>query len=302
MISVVGLGKIFEYHEIGIRKANLELDLGVDLNWDRLERFDFTSKSDNLESLLDVSGIVLISTPPGIRLQAITNCISARCVLLEKPAALSAGIMQEMVQWSQEQLVPILVLQSRRYFNNYRLLKAIVANHEVTSLKWHEGAPFGWESVGNFHSTEEGSLWNDLGPHVVDSLRFILGDDLTLSVTKSAMSHNQVDLRCQGLYKSREVKVEIDLNRKRLNANWISIELKGGSKVLCKSGSENVVYIRERENSYQVVSPKFSGEIKQPVSSVFREIWADIGRSHFDLLPSISDNIKTIQLLNDLGK
>lgn len=300
MMNVVGLGKIFEYHEAALKQSNIPLNVGIDLNDDRLDKFQFITKSKKLEDLQAVVGDVLICTPPSVRMEIIRNCTSARCVYVEKPLALNAEVVKEIIEWSDKAKVPVKVLQSRRFFNNYRLIKEFLATQTIEYVNWFEGAPFGWESVGGFHVTEAGSVWNDLGPHVVDSLRFIIDPKLSLQPITTKIDLNDVDIRAKGICQDNEFELRVVLNRKRLNTNWISIGLRGGSTVLCKTGSENEVYLKMEERTIRILSSNNYINIKQPVSDVFFNMWSSVANGKTQTIPMASDNLATINLLNNL--
>lgn len=300
MINVVGLGKIFEYHEAAIKQSNIPLNVGIDLDDDRLDKFQFITKSKKLDDLQSVVGDVLICTPPSVRMEIIKNCTSARCVYVEKPLALNTEIVSEIIEWSDKAKVPVKVLQSRRFFNNYRLIKEFLSTQTIEYVNWFEGAPFGWESVGSFHTTETGSVWNDLGPHVVDSLRFIIDPKLSLQPTTTKIDLNDVDIRAKGSYQKNEFDLRVVLDRKRLNTNWISIGLKGGGTLLCKTGSENEIYLKIEERSFRILSTENYKTIKQPVSDVFFKIWLSVANDTSETIPLASDNLATINLLNNL--
>ena len=77
------------------------------------------------------------------------------------------------------------------------------------------GAPFGWQSVQKFHKNIYGSIWFDLGIHVVDSLRYILGD-FTVASKKSLFKMNEFHSNFVASRFNDEIEIEIDLFRKKI--------------------------------------------------------------------------------------
>ena len=136
---------------------------------------------------------VFVASPDSLHLQdTLTALRHGKAVLCEKPFAMNASEAEKMAQAAKAAGLVLGVAQVMRFEESVRRFREIVANGEVGKVL-HARAEFHYPVVG--HSREWivdpslacGGPMADVGIHCIDTLRFILQDEVA-SVSTTAMS------------------------------------------------------------------------------------------------------------------
>ena len=193
-IGIIGVGNIAESH-IGGYKANpnVEIVAFCDINADRLkekgEKHGVTHLYTSVEEMVKSEQLDAVSV-------CTWNCAHAKCsiaalnaglnVLCEKPMAMNAQEAQEMMAAAEKNGKLLMVGFVRRYGNDMDVLQDFIRAGYFGELYYakanyirRNGNPGGW--FGDKSRSGGGPLI-DLGVHVIDFVRYALGNPKPVSV------------------------------------------------------------------------------------------------------------------------
>lgn len=200
-IAVVGCGAVFrELHASALRKLSqrrvVEVAALVDTGKDSLKRcarlFPSAHTFLDLEQALasQKPDVVLIATPPDAHHKQVEIALKNGChVLCEKPFVTTAEAATLLADSSTRANRVLAVGQTRRFFPSLATAAAMVSSGRLgdgVRFIYREGEPCNWPLTSDAllrRSTSGGGVLADRGVHVLDSLRWILGD---LRVTAAA--------------------------------------------------------------------------------------------------------------------
>lgn len=174
----------------------------------------------SLEDLLALSiDLLIVASPPAFHAeQACATAAAGIAVLCEKPMALTVGDAERMVEAARSGAAPVAVGMVRRFLNQPRTIRALLADRalgELQRIEIFEGGPFNWpiELPSYFDPAGGGGVLEDVGVHVLDLLRWWLGEPDTLKFADDAMGGVAANCRIDLRFGSAEAAV-------RLSRDW----------------------------------------------------------------------------------
>jgi len=193
-IGIIGVGNISEEHIQGyLRNPETELYAFCDIDKERLE---YMGKKYNVTRLFtDVNEMVKL--PEIDALSVCTwNCAHAECtiaalnagkhVLCEKPMAMNADQARAMKEAADKSGKLLMIGFVRRHGNDCRVLREFIENDALGEIYYskatylrRDGNPNGWFAD---KSRSGGGPLIDLGVHVIDLVRYLMGRPMPVSV------------------------------------------------------------------------------------------------------------------------
>ncbi len=194
-VAVIGTGSISNEHIRAYQKDDrVELYAFCDINETRLKEMGekygvtklFTDKDAMLAELPEIDA-VSVCTWNSAHAECSIAALEAGCnVICEKPMAMSAAEAETMLEAAKKAGKLLMVGFVRRYGNDCEILKDFVDKDyfgdiyytKATYLR-RNGAPGGW--FGDM-SRSGGGPMIDLGVHIIDLTRYVLGNPKPVSV------------------------------------------------------------------------------------------------------------------------
>ncbi len=198
-VGIIGVGSIAQVHIRGyLQNPNVELYAFCDINEERLkangERYGitrlFTDKDEMLAELPELDAVSVCTWNSQHAPCTIAALKAGKNVLCEKPMALNAKEALEMQSAARESGKLLMVGFVRRYGNDCRIIKDFIDNgyfgdmyySKATYLR-RNGWPGGW--FGDKSRSGGGPLI-DLGVHIIDLTRYLMGNRKPVSVYGAA--------------------------------------------------------------------------------------------------------------------
>ncbi len=193
-IGFAGVGGIARVHADAARKIEgVELTAAVNHREPTLrafaEDFGIPNTYTDIEGMLadGVVDAVVISTPNYLHAPQTIAALNAGVhVMVEKPMAMNASEAQEMVEASEKSGALLMVAHCWRFDREVRWLKEQMNAGEIGRIVRTTGygvhvhwGPSGWFTQKVFAG---GGALADMGIHAIDTVRFLLGDPLPVSV------------------------------------------------------------------------------------------------------------------------
>ncbi|MGW2229102.1 Gfo/Idh/MocA family protein [Streptomyces formicae] len=168
----------------------LVLDTVVTSNPERQEqaRAEFgdelraAASADELWERADELDLIVIASPNKTHVPLATAALKAGLpVVVDKPIAGTAAEARELAALADERGLLLSVFQNRRWDNDFRTLRRLIADGELGDVwrfesrfeRWRPRPKGGWRESGN--PEEIGGLLYDLGSHVVDQALVLFG-------------------------------------------------------------------------------------------------------------------------------
>jgi len=139
----------------------------------------------DIEHLLSDSSVdaIYLATPPGLHYAQAVQCINAGIpVYIEKPFATNYRDAKQLVELSEERMVPIFVAQYRRAIKRFQYVREILQKGEIgqplefdfrLSRKLEDNVSHPW--LYNI-ALSGGGKFADIAPHSIDILTYFFGD------------------------------------------------------------------------------------------------------------------------------
>ena len=194
-VAVIGVGGISEMHIRSYRSnPNVELYAFCDINEARLRKMGekygvsrlFTDKDELLRALPELDAVSVCTWNAAHAPCAIAALNAGKHVLCEKPMAKNAAEAQEMLEAARRAGRLLMVGFVRRYEKGSALLRRLVREDFFGELYYakatylrRNGNPGGW--FGDKSRSAGGPLI-DLGVHVIDLTRYLMGNPRPVSV------------------------------------------------------------------------------------------------------------------------
>ena len=194
-IAVIGVGGISEMHIASyLRNPDVELYAFCDINEKRLhemgEKYGIsrlsTDKDEMLRALPEIDAVSVCTWNSAHAPCAIAALNAGKHVLCEKPMATCAAEAQEMLDAAKKAGKLLMVGFVRRYERGSTLLRQLVSQDFFGELYYakatylrRNGNPGGW--FGDKSRSAGGPLI-DLGVHVIDLTRYLMGNPRPVSV------------------------------------------------------------------------------------------------------------------------
>ena len=194
-IAVIGTGNISESHINGyLKNPNVELYAFCDIRENRLKEMGekygvtrlYTDKDVMLKELPEIDAVSVCTWNSQHAPCTIAALNAGKHVLCEKPMATSAKEALEMKAAAEKSGKLLMIGFVRRYGNDCAVLKDFIGTDyfgdiyyaKATYLR-RNGSPGGWFGDKNYSA---GGPLIDLGVHVIDLTRYLLGNPKPISV------------------------------------------------------------------------------------------------------------------------
>lgn len=194
-IGVIGVGGISRMHiQSYLNNPNVELYAFCDINEKRLQEMGekysitrlYTDKDEMLRALPELDAVSVCTWNAAHAPCAIAALNAGKHVLCEKPMATCAAEAEEMVEAARRAGKLLMVGFVRRYEKGSALLRQLVSQDFFGELYYakatylrRNGNPGGW--FGDKSRSAGGPLI-DLGVHVIDLTRYLMGNPKPVSV------------------------------------------------------------------------------------------------------------------------
>ncbi|MEG0767821.1 MAG: Gfo/Idh/MocA family oxidoreductase, partial [Clostridia bacterium] len=193
-IGVIGTGSISHVHLEGYRKnPHVEIYALCDINDEALQRrakeYGVTRLYHDCEEMLKLPELDAVSVCTWNVAHApcaIAALNAGKHVLCEKPMAMNAAQAREMEEAAKRNGKLLMIGFVRRFGNDCAILKDLIEKDRFGELYYakatylrRKGSPGGW--FGDKARSGGGPLI-DLGVHVIDLTRYLLGNPLPVSV------------------------------------------------------------------------------------------------------------------------
>ncbi|MEM3585900.1 MAG: DUF362 domain-containing protein, partial [Candidatus Jordarchaeaceae archaeon] len=188
-VGVIGVGKIAELlHLPGYaRLGNVKIVGAADLNEERLveikKKFDIKEIYTDYHDLLANKKIdaVSICTPPELhKLMTLEALKNEKHVLCEKPLATTVNDCYDIMKALNGTNKFVMPAFNYRFTPSVKLANEIISLGklgEIKEIKIHfKSDQRTWKSVMPFRFKEKTGVITDLGPHTIDTLRFLCGE------------------------------------------------------------------------------------------------------------------------------
>lgn len=200
-IGIIGTGNISHAHMVGYTALdNVEVYAACDLNEERVkafaEKYGVKHTFTDYNEMLKLEGLDAVSVCTWNNAHApatIAALKAGKHVLCEKPMAMNAQQAEEMLQASKESGKLLMVGFVRRFGNDTKIFKDFIDNGRMGDIYFAKasylrrcGNPGGWFS--DIKRSGGGSLI-DLGVHVIDLVRYLMGKPKAVSVTGATYSN-----------------------------------------------------------------------------------------------------------------
>jgi UDP-N-acetylglucosamine 3-dehydrogenase len=190
--AIIGAGAVAQtrYLPALLDNPDARVDWVVDVNEERAEEVATEANANyatDYTSVLEETDAVVLSTPPKFHAEVARDCIEGGVhVFTEKPVALSSEEAKTLVERGSEREIQYAISRQYREAPAIRLLHALVERGtigEIQSVRARFGDETDWEFASTYRVTEDlagGGVLSDKGPHLMDVVRWILGDELAV--------------------------------------------------------------------------------------------------------------------------
>jgi predicted dehydrogenase len=183
------------------------------------KNFSGAKKESSYDDLLCKSTeLMVLASPPEFHAQqAIEALASGIAVHCEKPLATSVKDGERMVEAAARYNRPLSVGLMRRQFAATRSIRELLNSKflgDVTSIDVFEGGPFDWPVASLDYFTRRqsgGGVLQDIGTHVLDLLRWWLGEPLSVVYEDDSMGG--VEANCRIILRFSGFEANIRLSR-----------------------------------------------------------------------------------------
>ena len=200
-IAVIGVGNIAEQHLKGyFTHPDVEVYAFCDINEEQLRKKGekhgvtrlYTDEKKMLEELPEIDAVSVCTWNNGHAPASIMALNAGKHVLCEKPMALNAKQAQEMIDASKRNNKKLMVGFVRRFGNDADITRSFIDAGNLGDIYYakatylrRNGCPGGWFAD---KARSGGGPLIDLGVHVIDLVRFLMGGPKPVSVFGAAFS------------------------------------------------------------------------------------------------------------------
>ncbi len=194
-VAIIGVGSIAQEHIAGYKSnENVELYAFCDINEEQVKKMGekhgvtnlFTSSAEMFATLKDIDAVSVCTWNNG-HAPCTIEALNAGChVLCEKPMATSAKEAEEMLEASKKAGKLLMIGFVRRFGNDCKVVKDYIDEDYFGDIYYSKatylrrnGCPGGW--FGDKTKSGGGPLI-DLGVHVIDLTRYLMGNKKPVSV------------------------------------------------------------------------------------------------------------------------
>ena len=194
-IAIVGVGNISEFHIAGyLKNPNVELYAFCDINEERLQAKGakygvtrlFTDEQAMFDAHPEIDAVSVCTWNNSHASCSITALNAGKHVLCEKPMAMNEQEAAQMIEASKRNGKKLMIGFVRRFGNDAAVVKDFIEGGSVGDIYYakatylrRNGNPGGW--FGDKKRSGGGPLI-DLGVHVMDLTRYLMGNPTPVSV------------------------------------------------------------------------------------------------------------------------
>ncbi len=198
-VAIIGVGNISESHIKGYRSCpNAEIVAFCDINEKQLKKRGeeyginnlFADAGEMLDKMPEIQAVSVCTWNSAHMPCAIAALERGKHVLLEKPMAMSKAEAEKIVAAAKKSGAKLMIGFVRRYGNDCNVVKDFIDNGYLGELYYakatylrRNGNPGGW--FGDKLRSGGGPLI-DLGVHVIDLVRYLMGNPKAVSVYGAA--------------------------------------------------------------------------------------------------------------------
>ena len=193
-VGIIGVGSISESHIHGyLQRSDVELYAFCDIDKNRLEymgkKYGITRLYTDLNEMLSLDELDAVSVCTwnnGHAPCTIAALEAGKHVLCEKPMAMNSSEAEEMKRAADKAGKLLMIGFVRRHGNDCRILKGFIDTDYLGEIYYskatylrRDGNPNGWFAD---KSRSGGGPLIDLGVHVIDLVRYLMGRPMPVSV------------------------------------------------------------------------------------------------------------------------
>lgn len=178
-------------HFGGLKSAGLNVNYACDINRNRLSEFAETAGIPDKNLYIDYKELIKKETPDLIIIATWTESHAeiaeyaiknnARLIILEKPFTSDLKSASKLIETSEKNGTNIIVNHERRFDSFYRMAGQLVSRGEIGKLKSARASILTGKYKGKSNPEEGGGPLLHDGTHMVDIIRFIIGEIVTVS-------------------------------------------------------------------------------------------------------------------------
>lgn len=171
---------------------------------------------------------IIIAVPNQLHLEMVVKAARAhKDIICEKPLAMNAAEVEQMIQVTTEEAVRFTVHHQRRWDHDYRVVKAVYDQGLVGDVYTIKSALYGFN--GNMHDWHiypefGGGMLYDWGVHLIDQMLWMIPGKLktVYADVRNVINENVDDYFNIQLYFDNGVNAQIELGTYFLNSseNW----------------------------------------------------------------------------------
>ncbi len=277
-IGIIGTGTISNFHINGYLKTGRVLPVAVyDVNKERAkkfaEKYGFRHVCDSIEEFLsisDVEAVSVCSSNKSHALMSIAVLDARKHVLCEKPPAFELREMfdvQKAVKRSNKLYMPGF---ARRFLQKVVILKSFIDSGKLGDIFFSDvylrrrvGNPGGWFAN---KALSGGGPTVDLGVHIIDSARYLMGRPKVVSVSAATFSKIGIrdNIKMFYRYKSADYNSYCDVE----DSSFAFIRFDNGSVLQCKCSFSE--HIKEETTNIEMQGSK-GGAVFEPQLEIYTE-------------------------------
>lgn len=200
-VAIVGVGTISQHHIVSyLQNPNVELYAFCDINEETLrakgEKYGvtrlYTSEAEMLKALPEIDAVSVCTWNAAHAECTIAALEAGKHVLCEKPMAIHADAAQKMIDAAKRNKRKLMVGFVRRFGHDCNVVKDFIGGGALGDIYYAKasylrrcGCPGGW-----FGSKElaGGGPFIDLGVHVIDLVRYLMGGPKPVAVSAAAFN------------------------------------------------------------------------------------------------------------------
>jgi predicted dehydrogenase len=175
----------------------------------------------SLEELLQLQlDLLIVASPPARHADQACAAIAAGiAVLCEKPMALTVADAERIVEAARPGSAPVAIGMVRRFLPQPQMIRAMLGNGDLGELRRieiFEGGPFNWPVASPDYFDPErggGGVLEDIGVHVLDLLRWWLGEPDDVRYADDALGGVAANCRIELRFGATQVAA-------RLSRDW----------------------------------------------------------------------------------
>lgn len=177
-MAIIGFGGMGNWHKNKVTNQfpNFKVCSVFDIREEAIKKAENEGLKvyENIDELLsdEEIDIVLVSTPNNFHKDYVIKCLKAgKNVICEKPVAMNAKELEEMIEVAKETKKLFSIHQNRRWDTDYKIIKNILSENIIgkpyfieSRVQGSRGAMFGWRS----YKVNGGGMVLDWGVHLID--------------------------------------------------------------------------------------------------------------------------------------